>query len=453
MKSLYSRIVVTFVLIALFSGVVALFGVNLYYQQSLKSYNEQKIANIAKEIRSLYGQSGPIDLHAYFSRIASMGFQLYAVDEGMKGTLYGPPFKRSDIDPSVIQRVQSGETYIPTSKFVTGLFENTIRHSVGIPFQAYGQTYALFVRPNMELQFGEVRTLAGLLLAGTFLLSLLFIFVFTRYIVKPVEKLTEATTAIVQGQYDMELDVLRRDEIGNLARHFSSMAKTLQKLDDMRQEFVSSVSHEIQSPLTSIQGFAQAVRNEPLTSEERDRYLEIIEEESRRLSSLGKQLLTLASLDKEADIIKKSAYRLDEQLRQVVLQTEWQRHEKEVLVELDAPEMMITADRQLLNQVWLNLLTNGIKFSDPGQTIRIKVTVGTEIAVTVSDQGIGIPEAELGHIFERFYKADKARNRTRSGSGLGLSIALKIVQLHGGTIEAHSRPGEGTTFVVRLPHL
>ncbi|MEF3313004.1 ATP-binding protein [Paenibacillus sp. GYB004] len=99
------------------------------------------------------------------------------------------------------------------------------------------------------------------------------------------------------------------------------------------------------------------------------------------------------------------------------------------------------------------LLTNGIKFSDPGQTIRIKVTVGTEIAVTVSDQGIGIPEAELGHIFERFYKADKARNRTRSGSGLGLSIALKIVQLHGGAIEAHSRPGEGTTFVVRLPHL
>lgn len=453
MKSLYSRIVVTFVLIALFSGVVALFGVNLYYQKSLKSYNEQKIFNIAKEIRSLYGQSGPIEMRTYFSRIADMGFQLYTVDERMEGTFYGAPFKRSDIDPSVVRRVQAGETYVPTSKFVTGLFENTIRHSVGIPFQANGQTYALFVRPNMELQFGEVRILAGLLLAGTFLLSLVFIFVFTRYIVKPVEKLTAATTAIVDGEYDIALDVQRRDEIGNLARHFSSMAQALHKLDDMRQEFVSSVSHEIQSPLTSIQGFAQAVRNEPLTSEERNRYLEIIEEESRRLSSLGKQLLTLASLDKEADIVKKSAYRLDEQLRQVVLLTEWQRHEKEVFVELNAPEMMITADRQLLNQVWLNLLTNGIKFSDPGQTIRIDVSVNQAVTVTVSDQGIGIPDTELDHIFERFYKADKARNRTRSGSGLGLSIAKKIVQLHGGTIEAQSRLGEGAAFIVRLPHL
>lgn len=457
MKTLYVRIALTFILIAFVSAVLGLFGTNLYYQSKIRDYNEHKIRHIAEEIRSLYGRMLGLDEGDYFRHIANLGFQLYAVKADGQAEAYGSPFKRTEIDPAIVARVLDGGTYDgmieePHRLSVIGLFENSLRNSVGLPFDAGGQRVAVFVRPDLEQQLGEVRIIAALLLGLTFVCSIAFIFVLTRFIVKPVKQLTAATRKIAEGDYDIKLDVARRDELGNMARHFTQMAEALQKLDEMRQTFVANVSHEIQSPLTSIQGFAQAAREDEVTGEERRRYLAIIEEESRRLSLLGKQLLTLAALDKDSGAVKKTTFRLDEQIRQVVLVSEWQLREKEMAVELELPEADVTADKQLLHQVWLNLIANAIKFSERGGSVSIEMNVGREMAVTVRDNGSGIPEAELPHIFDRFYKADKARNRTRSGSGLGLSIVHKIVQVHGGTVEVRSRLGEGTAFTVRLPN-
>lgn len=185
----------------------------------------------------------------------------------------------------------------------------------------------MFVRPSIEQQFGEVHVMFAVLLAAMFLLNLLFILVFTRYLVRPIQKLSHATKKLAEGEYEIQLDIARKDEIGELAANFAQMAESLKQLDDMRQEFVSNVSHEIQSPLASIQGFSQAIRSGGVTEVQRDEYLTIIEEESRRLSSLSKQLLTLASLDKETGLYEPTVYRLDEQLRQVVLllERQWQQ--------------------------------------------------------------------------------------------------------------------------------
>lgn len=458
MKTLYFRIVVTFILIAMVSSMVALLLSNVYYLTKLRGYNEQKIMNIGKEIRTLYEQIPDMDLAEYLTPIANMGFQIYAVNDRLEGRYYGAPFKHTDIDEEQIRRVLEGGTYhgiLEERHFllVTGFFENSIRNSAGLPLKVKGQPYALFVRPNLEQQIGEVRLLLALLFVVTFILSIMLIIIFSRYIVKPVKELTKATKRIVGGDFTMEMDVSRRDEIGNLARHFTQMAQSLKQLDNMRQEFVANVSHEFQSPLTSIQGFAQAILDKEATPEEEERYLHIIEEESRRLSSMSKQLLTLATLDKEANVMKRTAFRLDEQIRQILIVTEWQWTEKELSLELELPDTVITADAQLLYQVWLNLITNSMKFCHPGGTIRIEILTGDEIVVRISDTGIGISESELPHIFERFYKADKTRNRTHSGSGLGLSIAQKIIDLHQGKIEVQSEWGISTTFVVRLPYL
>ncbi|WP_409344001.1 sensor histidine kinase [Paenibacillus sp. MBLB4367] len=456
MKTLYVRIALTFVLIAFVSALLGLLGVNLYYQSHIRNYNENKIRHAAEEIRALYERMPGLEAADYFRHIASLGFQLYAVKADGQKSFYGAPFRRTELDPGVAARVLEGGEYDgiveePHRFSVIGLFENSLRNSVGLPFEANGERYALFVRPDLEQQLGEVRIVVGLLIGLTFAFSIAFIFLFTRYIVKPVKQLTAATRKVVEGDYNITLDVARSDEIGNMARHFMTMSESLQKLDDMRQAFVANVSHEIQSPLTSIQGFAQAAREDGVTDEERGRYLTIIEEESRRLSLLGKQLLTLAALDKDSGTVRKTSFRLDEQIRQVVLVIEWQLREKGITVELELPEAVITADKQLLHQVWLNLIANAVKFSDPGGTVYVELDVQRDIAVTLQDTGVGIPEAELPYIFDRFYKADKSRNRNRSGSGLGLSIVHKIVQVHGGTVEAQSRLGEGTTFTVRLP--
>ncbi|TXK81003.1 cell wall metabolism sensor histidine kinase WalK [Paenibacillus sp. N3.4] len=459
MKTLYFRIVLTFILIAMVSSMFALLLSNGYYLVKLQGANEQKVWTIASEIRTLYEQVPDVDPASYFTHVANMGFQIYLVNDQLAGTTYGSPFKHNQIDPEQIRRVLAGETYrgILNEKhflMVTGFFENSIQNSVGLPLQINGKSYALFVRPNLEQQIGQVRILMAFLLGLTFLFSIALIVIFSQYIVKPVKKLTEATKRIVGGDYQMKMDVSRKDEIGVLARDFTQMAQSLKQLDDMRQEFVANVSHEIQSPLTSIQGFAQSIINKGTTEEEKERYLQIIWEESKRLSSLSKQLLTLASLDKENNVVKRTTYRLDEQLRQIIIICEWQWSEKEISIELELPEIEITADSQLLHQVWLNFITNSIKFAQPKDTLRIEIRKQqTNIVVAISDTGMGIPASELPYIFDRFYKADKARNRTGAGSGLGLSIVKKIIELHGGHIVTHSVFGEGTTFEVHLPRV
>ncbi|GIP35184.1 HAMP domain-containing sensor histidine kinase [Paenibacillus sp. J2TS4] len=458
MRTLYIRIVLTFIGISMISSIVALALVNFYYLGNMREYSEQKIMNIANEIRKLYEETPEMNRENYLTRVANMGFQIYVVNGRMEGEFYGAPFKHTDFDEEEVHRVLAGETYHGIMEerhflMVTGFFENSIRNSVGLPLQVDGETYAIFVRPNLEQQIGEVRILVALLLGITFISSIALIVIFTRYIVKPVKKLTEATDKIVRGDYNIEMDVSRRDEIGNLAQHFQTMAHSLKQLDEMRQEFVANVSHEIQSPLTSIQGFAQAILAKEVSPEEEERYMQIIEDESRRLSSLSKQLLTLAALDKETSVMKPSAFRLDEQIRQILIVTEWQWADKNLQVEPDLPEMVITADPQLLYQVWFNLITNSIKFCRPGDTIRIELRVEQEVVIEISDTGIGIPAAELPYIFDRFYKADRTRGRLREGSGLGLSIVHKIIDLHQGRIEVESELGEGTTFTVYLPYL
>ncbi len=455
MKSLYIRLVLTFVFIILISGTLGFLIANWYYQQNLRSYNEQKITRIGEEIVSLYEQNPSQDLHTFLNRIANMNFQLYLVDEQGKGTLFGAPFKDQDVGPALSKRVFKGEIYRGISEekhglFVTGFFENTLKNSIGLPITANGKTYALFLRPNIEQQFGEVHVLLGILLAATFLLSILFILVFTRYLVRPIQRLTKATKKLAEGNYSIELDISRKDEIGDLATNFAQMTKSLKQLEEMRQEFVSNVSHEIQSPLTSIQGFSQAIRTGGVTEEQQEAYLAIIEQESRRLSSLSKQLLTLASLEKETNLYEPSAYRLDEQIRQVLLMLEQQWREKRLNINLELPETTIYADQHLLSQVWINLISNSIKFTEPNGSIFVGISYDKDIVVTVKDTGIGISETELQKIFDRFYKGDKSRNRSSTGSGLGLAIVKKIVQVAGGSLHVNSQPGDGTCITVRL---
>jgi signal transduction histidine kinase len=239
------------------------------------------------------------------------------------------------------------------------------------------------------------------------------------------------------------------DEFAGL---INDMAKNLGTLEAMRQEFISNVSHEIQSPLTSIGGFAELLQNPDLPMEERLRYAKIIRSESKRLSSLSDNLLKLSSLDN--DPLSPSEFRLDQQLSDAILALEPQWAERDILLEADLPKCAVCADEGLLSQVWVNLLHNAIKFTPDGDAVSVKLeSTGDGATVTISDNGAGIGKEDLPHIFERFYKADKARDRSLGGNGLGLSLVKKIIELHEGKISVDSEPGKGTTFEIFLPYL
>jgi two-component system, OmpR family, phosphate regulon sensor histidine kinase PhoR len=289
------------------------------------------------------------------------------------------------------------------------------------------------------------------------IMSIISIFIRKRHgnpQTKVFQPIIDAFEKISKGDFNVRLN-LETDQIpptSKLAQSFNTMAEELSAMEDMRQEFISNVSHEIQSPLTSILGFTRVLRNDDLKLEDRHHYLDIIETEGNRISRITDNLLKMASLESRQNIISLQTFPLDKQIRELILACEPQWINKEIEMNVNLEEIEITADKDLLSQVWINFIHNSIKFSSRGGEIEIKAFKknGTAI-VTISDTGLGISKEDQEHIFERFFKADKSRTKSDGGSGLGLSIAKKIVEMHHGNISVKSQIGEGTTFTISLP--
>ena len=274
--------------------------------------------------------------------------------------------------------------------------------------------------------------------------------------------LLAAMQQIARGDFTVRVehpvsDMQREDDPFNkLFKGINDMAQELNQMEVLRQEFISNVSHEIQSPLTSIRGFARALQSEQLSAQDRAHYLGIIETESMRLSKLSDNLLALASLEAKNMRFEPQPYRLDRQIRNLILACEPQWTSKNIDMDVAVDEVTVCADEDLLSQVWINLLHNAIKFTPQGGRVCVELHerggpgVG-QIEFTVADSGMGIAKADQARVFERFYKADTSRNRSLGGSGLGLSIAKKIVEMHHGEIHVESKPGAGAIFKVCLP--
>lgn len=262
------------------------------------------------------------------------------------------------------------------------------------------------------------------------------------------EELAEALDKIASGNFDVMVDSAGgRNE---LAEKVNRMARQLSTMERMRQDFVSNVSHEIQSPLTSIRGFAELLKKEDISRGDRMKFASVIEAESRRLSRLSDNLLRLSVLDSGQGAPAMKRYRLDRQIESVLLTLEPQWSGRKIELDVSLARTTISGDEDLLGQVWINLLHNAVKFTPEGGTIAVTLSLDDEKAViSVSNTGAGISEDDMLHVFERFYKADRARGS--GGSGLGLALSKKIVELHGGTISAKSEPGAGSIFTVRLP--
>ncbi|RIE01701.1 sensor histidine kinase [Cohnella faecalis] len=325
---------------------------------------------------------------------------------------------------------------------------------LGLPFKINGKPFALFITP----EFGELGSFIGSWLRNQLLIVLLFgslfIVVSARYIVRPLQHLTAATRKMAKGDFSFRLTTKRKDEIGQLTTSFNRMAHELGMLENSRRQFVSDVSHEIQSPLTSIKGFTHALIHKKMDEASRVRLLGIIEDETNRLSRLSEDLLQLSSLEYEHLQLNVSNYRLDEQIRNVIIASEPQWSFKNLAIELESAEVLIMADQGKLNQLWTNLIGNAIKFTEERGSVRVTIREDNHgIKVLITDSGQGIPEEEIGNIFKPFYKVDKSRDRAISGNGIGLSIVKRIVDLHQGDIQVTSRVGEGTTISVHLPPL
>lgn len=308
-------------------------------------------------------------------------------------------------------------------------------------------------RPGSSREYTEYLLYFGI---GIFLFLLTIVIIsmlLRKREIRKVNNIIEAMRRVSKGDFSVRLDVEQYDEgFEKVVATINEMVSELGTMETMRQDFISNVSHEIQSPLTSIGGFARALLQEDeVSSETRRHYLGIIESESQRLSKLSDNLLKLTTLESEIPLFERKHYRLDKQIQRVILSAETQWSDKDLNIELELGETMIKAEEDLMSQVWINLLHNSIKFTNPGGWIKISMRqLGSQVEVQVADNGVGISAGDITHIFERFYKADKSRNREAGGSGLGLSLVKKIIEIHEGEISVVSEPGVGTTFKVLL---
>lgn len=457
MKTLYIKFIVITIGMMFISFILAFIISNSYYQQKLKPLNDQKNTNVALDIASFVEAHPDISLREYLESTAAVGYQICLVDQDRNMTFFGEPFRDKSLSSLTQQDVLNGEIFhgileFPQETFVTGFFANELRNTIGVPLKYNGSNFALFMRPDIKFLFNEMHILFGWIVALAAVLTIVMVIVNTKYLVKPISNLTKATKSLANGDFNVELDTNRHDELGELSHSFLKMARKLEQTDDVRKEFISNISHDIQSPLSNIKGYTNLLENESISTEERNQYVSIINGEIKRLSSLTKQLLLLASLDRNEDIVKKKQFNLGLQIKELVRNYQWAIGEKNIMLGYSLPDKEILGDPALLNTVWDNLLSNAIKYNKPDGNIEISLEErGQSVFVKLVDTGIGMKNTELERIFDRFYRADKSRTRTVEGTGLGLSIVKTIVDLHSGRIDVKSGENEGTTFIVELP--
>ena len=303
---------------------------------------------------------------------------------------------------------------------------------------------------GVQIDFHFIHPPVLLLLIVSLFSGLILTAVINRILLRPMATLAAAINQLGKGNFKTRIHLDSLKELSNISNSFNSMAEELENTEILRTDFINNFSHEFKTPLSSLKGFAKLLKDPDLTKEERDEYLDIIIQEAGRLSTLSGNILNLSKVEKMTIITEQKTFNLAEQIRRSILLLEPKWSKKDLSLDIDLEEISFTSNPDLLNQVWVNLLDNSIKFSPEGASLSVRLFRSKGgICFRLEDHGCGIPEESLYHIFDKFYQADTSH--TMEGNGIGLAIVKRILTLCGGSIEVDSRPGEGTAVAVRLP--
>jgi signal transduction histidine kinase len=355
------------------------------------------------------------------------------------------------------------------------VFPNQARNSIFGRFRhPNGSFWLVFAQPNPAFDsflifyaqpepqpgqfFGEffVRPLviAGLM---AFVLAIILALAITRSVADPLRKMAGAAEAIALGDYDQQLPLQGPDEVRRVATSFNTMAAEVEAARQTQRDFVANVSHDLKTPITSIGGWSQALLDGTAsTPAEQRRAAETIHDEARRMSRMVNELLDLTRIETGQLQLGRQLVDVGQVLADVHRNLSLRAKEKDLNFQLDVtPVPPVIGDPDRLTQIFTNLADNAISYALNAGAVRLvaRSDDGQWVEGIIQDNGPGIPAEELSRIFERFYQVEKSRTRGdgRRGSGLGLAIVRELVEAHGGQVTASSRPGQGTTFTVRLP--
>lgn len=316
--------------------------------------------------------------------------------------------------------------------------------------ELFGMRYVVSLE-QVDRQVVLLTVFAGLLAVAILLFVLYTSSYFINSIIVPVGEASKSAMKIAEGDFSVRLDARNEDEIGQLCSSINNMAEELSAAEQVKNDFISSVSHELRTPLTAIRGWGETLLgDDDLDPETRRKGMQVIMNETERLSQMVEELLDFSRIQGGRMVLNRENLDLVAELDDAVLMyTERARREQKELCYTEPEGMVIVnGDRNRLRQVFINILDNALKYSDPGDSVTVELTAGGGIAaIRIADTGVGIAEDDLPKIKTRFYKG----KTTRRGSGIGLAVADEIVHLHGGELTLTSQKDIGTTVTITLP--
>lgn len=459
--SLYIKLIFAYTIFAILTFLtIATFSSKLTYDYLLKSktsilYDEANlIANTYSKNYSMnklkIGQTYPqLKIVAHF-----LGAKIWIIDTD------GNIILNSDEGETrkIINNFNPINTKTNKSVFIGnyfGYFDYKVL-SVLAPIIGNYKTYAYvaihFPIYKIKLYLNEILNIIYLTGIVIYILSLLIFLIFHKYIYKPLKSITEAAKQYATGNLSYQINVDNNDEIGYLADTLNFMSDELYRAKDYQKTFITNISHDFRSPLTSIKGFLEAILDGTIPKDMQNKYLERVLNETERLTNLTNSILSLNQADSSA-YLRRTNFDINKVIKDTVASFEGQCLARNINFELTFSDIitMVNADIGKIQQVLYNLIDNAIKFSNDNSIIYLTISIKYEkVFISVKDEGAGIPKQHIQKIFDRFYKLDTSRGKDKKSTGLGLSIVKDILNSHNETIDVISTQGVGTEFIFSL---
>lgn len=496
-RSILDRIYLFFLLVLLTSFIIIIVITSISTRRTL---SQEKVENLRSETKLVANQTiafylnGDISkdqlsdsLH-YYGEVLNADFwytdtfgRMVAISNRQNETL------DEDEDKNATKSDSTKKSTIYFDNIPRNIYEVDKNYKLHEEFVETGNFYELYssdvVTINMPLIFSqvnengeEVRTGGGTLICHAsitsvnsllmniygmiyipclciILVSFTLLWLLSNRVIQPVKKLSTVAKEYSQGNFGAKTGIDSNDEIGQLAKSMEYMADELSKLEQYRHDFISNISHDFRSPLTSIKGYVEAIQDGTIPPEMQDRYLGIVLNETQRLTKLTQGLLDLNNFDMYGQYLKLSKFDVAEIINPMLNTFEIKCIEKNIAIYLNnsATDTIVYADQTKIQQVIYNLIDNALKFTPMGKRIFITITEqGDKILISVKDEGIGMDENTIRKIWTRFYKGDASRGKNKQSSGLGLAIIKEIIRAHNENIDVTSKPGEGSDFFFTL---
>lgn len=456
-KTIFSRLFLSYSFIIILSFLLFI-GVFFYlYHLSLYKEYEDTFQHHYEQVEKQLKDPEQMDRNAvetFTYNLDQPGYHIYLADETGK-QVFGPDpdqdFEPIDITEEMVKQVIAGET-VSEGGFYNGELRYVVASTLRSDLPDLDTVIMVVIFDDLTHEYQQVLWMILI----TFLIALFFagiiLWFISRKITAPLREMNEMAHDYAKGDFSKSVQYESKDEIGQLASSFTNMAKELNHLENRRKQYISNVSHELRSPLTSIKGFLIALLDGTIPDHRRTHYYNIMKMETERMIKLVNDTLDMTQLEEGNSKLMRTDYNLTEQIDWIIHKLEPQFSSRHLDVHFNKEvNYYVNADQARIEQVIVNLLHNAVQFSKTNGKIDLSLEKdGENVRVTIQDYGEGMEQDHLDLIWRRFYKVDEARTN-KSGAGLGLAIVKSILDLHESEIQVQSEKGIGTVFTFTLP--